>query len=237
VATPGAALAEALADPRWSIVVVNLAGLAAREGQGIGESVLAAKPGAALVFCGIEQLSEDDEARLRGYTDSIIVKSPQAKQRLLENIERFLRSVPRPAPAGQRQAQAGTRRLVGQRILVIDDDPRNIFVVTAALEQEGAAVLSALNGRRALELLERESVNLIITDIMMPEMDGYQTIAAIRAHPLLRTVPVIALTAKAMPQDQRSILEIGADDYLSKPVSYDVLNSMAALWCGKTHAV
>ena len=84
-------------------------------------------------------------------------------------------------------------------------------------------------------MLEKITVDLIITDIMMPEMDGYQTIAAIRANPNIAHVSVVALTAKAMPQDRKNILEIGADDYLSKPVDYDVLTNMAAFWCATRH--
>lgn len=148
-------------------------------------------------------------------------------------FDAFSRSRPKAIETSTNIADG--KNLVGKKILIIDDDPRNLFVITAALEQNQAVVFNALNGRRALELLETITVDLIITDIMMPEMDGYQTIAAIRNHPRFKTVPIIALSAKAMPEDRKNILEIGADDYLSKPVDYDVLCKLAALWASSTH--
>jgi hypothetical protein len=116
---------------------------------------------------------------------------------------------------------------------VVDDDPRNLFVVTAALEQEGAVVENALDGRKALETLRRQAVDLVFMDIMMPAMNGYEAIAAIKADPALRAIPVVALTAKAMKTDRQETIAAGADDYLAKPVDYALLINMAALWCGR----
>jgi CheY-like chemotaxis protein len=121
--------------------------------------------------------------------------------------------------------------LDGRHILVVDDDPRNLFVITAALEQQGAKVDNALNGRKALEFLAATRPNLVVMDIMMPEMDGYATIEVMRSDPRLATIPVMALTAKALPNDREKALAAGADDYLVKPVDYDVLVNMAAAWC------
>ncbi|XLM22594.1 response regulator, partial [Chromobacterium piscinae] len=118
-----------------------------------------------------------------------------------------------------------------RRVLVVDDDPRNLFVVTAALERHGAKLNSAVNGRRALEFLEQQSADLVLMDIMMPEMDGYQAIAAIRANPAWMDLPVVAITAKALPAEREKILATGADDYLSKPVDYDLLVAKVAQWC------
>jgi CheY-like chemotaxis protein len=194
-------------------------------------------PKTALLFFGNAHFNDDEEASLRTYSDSIIINAPHAAQRLQENIERFLQSeshsaLPQLISTSKR---INDKNLAHKKILVVDDDPRNLFVITAALEQNQAHIFNALNGRRAMEMLEHTSVDLIITDIMMPEMDGYQTIAAIRANPRLTSIPIIALTAKAMPEDKKNILEMGADDYLAKPVDYDVLCNMAAFWSSSRH--
>jgi len=234
---PGDTLKTALDAQPWGVVVIDLGGLSIPKGLAIANTVITCQPGTALLFCGIDYINDEDEASLRNYTECIIVNSPHSGKRLLDNIERFLDAVPRTSLAVTDAIKnvSTTKRLLGQCILVIDDDPRNLFVITAALEQQGANVINALNGRRALEMLNNISVNLIITDIMMPEMDGYQTITALRANPAWMSIPIIALTAKTLPEERKNILEIGADDFLTKPVDYDVLSNMAVLWCAKKH--
>jgi len=233
----GPGLLSELEQQPWGALIVNMTELSVPEALAIARLARGANSGMPLLFYGADNLSDDEEGQLRAYTDSIIATAPTSQQRLLENTERLLRKIhqeehiPPPAAAAPRK----TKLLAGKIVLVVDDDIRNLFVLTAALEQEGARVFNASNGRRALELLEFERVDIVITDIMMPEMDGYQTIAAIRANPKLAHTPIIALSAKAMPEDRQNILETGADDYLSKPVDYDVLSNMAALWCSKKH--
>jgi len=186
------------------------------------------------MFYSERPLSAEEDAQLRQYSDSIVVRTAQAERRLQDSIEHFLKQAPRrvqgrtalPAPAG-----SGSKRLAGRRILVVDDDSRNLFVITAALEQHGASVDNALNGRRALELMAGMRPDVVVMDIMMPEMDGYKTIAAMRADPRLASVPVLVLTAKALPSDREKALAAGADDYLTKPADYEVLVNMAAAWC------
>ena len=190
------------------------------------------------VFFGQQTLSDEDEARIYPYSDSIIIKTPQSEQRLLKNIERFLAKTSlniesKTSLISQNNNSGG--RLVGRHILVVDDDARNLFVITAALEKEGAKVDSVLNGHRALEFLEKNSVDMVFMDIMMPEMDGYQTLTALRNNPALAKTPVVALTAKALNTDREKALISGADDYLSKPVDYEVLISMAVVWCAGKH--
>lgn len=229
-------LAELLAGGSFRFTIVDLgddmAGLArARE---IARCLRDLAPDLGLVFYGKEPLGDEDDASLRQYSDSIIIQAPLAERRLHENIERFLQAAPHrqlghtalPLPAG-----SGSKRLTGRHILVVDDDPRNLFVITAALEQHGAKVDNALNGRRALEMLATLKPDLVVMDIMMPEMDGYKTIEAMRAEPAFAAIPVLALTAKAMPQDREKALAAGADDYLAKPADYEVLINMAAAWC------
>lgn len=186
-----------------------------------------------MIFYSSKPLSEDINASLRQYSDIIIIKTPLSEHRLKENIEKFLKQVPKrsnghivsPSPVG-----SGSKRLSGRSILVVDDDPRNLFVITAALEKHGANVNEALNGRRALEKMAYGQPDLVIMDIMMPEMDGHETIKAMRADPRFINIPVIALTAKASPVDREKALFVGADDYLAKPADYNVLINMAAAW-------
>jgi signal transduction histidine kinase/DNA-binding response OmpR family regulator len=194
----------------------------------------ASKPALGLLFYGGKPLGDEDEAQLRQFSDSIIIKTAQSERRLQENITHFLEQTPRrrrghtvpSEPAG-----SGKKQLAGRHILVVDDDPRNLFVITAALEQHGAQVENALNGRKALELLASRKPDLVVMDIMMPEMDGYTAIEAMRADPALAHIPVLALTAKALPSDRAKALAVGADDYLAKPADYEVLVNMAAAWC------
>jgi CheY-like chemotaxis protein len=122
------------------------------------------------------------------------------------------------------------KKLQGLHVLVVDDDPRNLFVITSALEQHGARVGNALSGAKGLEYLRQHGADLVFMDIMMPEMDGYEAIRQIRADPALQKVRVIALTAKALKADRENALAAGADDYLSKPVDYEVLVNMAKVW-------
>lgn len=231
-ATPDAAPAAARREPPCRLAIIDLNGPSLDASLDLARTLRTIRDDIALLFFSGRPLSDADEARLRPYSDSIILRTPQAERRLLENIERFFREVPktRPLPPPPRST---AQRLAGRQILVVDDDPRNLFVVTAALEQNGAQVSNATNGHHALTLLEQRQPDLILMDIMMPELDGYQTIAAIRATPALAAIPVLALTAKAMLQDRENALAAGADDYLSKPVDYDTLINACAAWCAQ----
>ncbi|POA99322.1 hypothetical protein C2134_07030 [Chromobacterium sinusclupearum] len=221
-----------LRESRCRLAIIDLGAAPVAASLDVAAALREADPAISLVFYASQSPDDEDEAELRAYSDCIIVKTPQAGQRLLENVERFLRDVPRQQAALKAPpAATGSRLLEGRSILVVDDDPRNLFVVTAALERHGAKLSSAVNGRRALEFLEQQRPDLVLMDIMMPEMDGYQAIAAIRANPAWVDLPVVAITAKALPAEREKILATGADDYLSKPVDYDVLVAKAAQWC------
>lgn len=206
------------------------------DGPGICRALREVSPNLQLILYSREALSAEQDAALRPYTDCIIVQTTHAEQRMLENIERFLKNMPQAGDTAISSAQTtvpgqADKKLVGRHILVIDDDPRNVFVITSALEQQGARVGNALSGQKGLEYLRRDSADLVFMDIMMPEMDGYEAIRQIRSDPLIKHVPVIALTAKALKADREKALKAGADDYLSKPVDYEVLVNMAQVWC------
>jgi CheY-like chemotaxis protein len=138
------------------------------------------------------------------------------------------------APAPSRPSSTATRNgsgLEGRRVLVVDDDVRNIFVLTALLERHGMEVLHAETGREAIQLLhENPSLEVVLMDIMMPEMDGYETMAAVRRLPGFDKLPMIALTAKAMKGDREACLAAGASDYIAKPVDPDQLLSLLRVW-------
>ena len=124
-----------------------------------------------------------------------------------------------------------TEALRGRKVLVVDDDARNIFALTTVLENHDMEVLSATNGRQAIELIKStDDLSVVLMDIMMPEMDGYETMREIRKDPSFRTLPILALTAKAMKGDREKCLEAGASDYIAKPVNTDQLLSLLRVW-------
>ena len=128
--------------------------------------------------------------------------------------------------------------LVGKKVLVVDDDVRNIFALTSLLEDHNLNVVHAENGRAGIELLKKTpDVDLVLMDIMMPEMDGYETMRAIRQMPEFRTLPIIALTAKAMKGDRAKCIEAGASDYITKPVDLEQLFSVLRVWVSRGHEV
>jgi signal transduction histidine kinase/CheY-like chemotaxis protein len=228
--------AELLAGGNFRVVILDLGADPASQAaaRAIAAKLRTAAPDLGLLFYGSTPLSNELDASLRQVSENIIIKAPKAKHRLQENIAHFLQQAPqrsRGHTAAANPLGSGKKRLAGRHILVVDDDPRNLFVITAALEQQGAKVDNVLNGRKALEFLATTRPDLVIMDIMMPEMDGYKTIKAMRAEPRFATIPVMALTAKALPDDREKAMAAGADDYLAKPADYDVLTGMAAAWC------
>ncbi len=192
-------------------------------------------PESSIIIYGAGVFGETRADQLRRYTDSIIQQAPTAAERLFKDIDRFLSRTEPPSKEQTegKQVSEGEQCLARRRIMVVDDDARNLFVLSSSLEQHGAEVLNALNGRKALDLLQKEQVDLVFMDIMMPEMNGYEAIAALRSDARLKNLPVIALTAKALKEDRQKCLEAGADDYLSKPVDYEVLINMARAWIEK----
>ncbi|MGE5183532.1 MAG: response regulator, partial [Acidobacteriota bacterium] len=187
-----------------------------------------------VVFTG-KQLSADEEARLRAVAKSIVLKDVQSPERLLDETSLFLHRVIDDLPEAKRKMierlHGSTEALRGRRVLVVDDDARNIFALTTVLESQDMEVLSATNGRQAIEIIQRTAdLGVVLMDIMMPGMDGYETMREIRKNPALRTLPILALTAKAMKGDREKCLEAGASDYIAKPVNTDQLLSLLRVW-------
>ena len=124
-----------------------------------------------------------------------------------------------------------TEALRGRKVLVVDDDARNIFALTTVLENQDMDVVSATNGRQAIDIIQTTAdLSVVLMDIMMPEMDGYETMREIRKDPRFRTLPILALTAKAMKGDREKCLQAGASDYIAKPVNTDQLLSLLRVW-------
>ena len=197
-----------------------------------GDPALADIP--VVVFTG-KELSCEENALLHSMARSIVVKGVESPERLLDETSLFLhRAVTDLPPEKQRMLArllSSDESLVDKTVLLVDDDARNIFALSSALERRGMKVLTATTGSEAIELLGgRSDVAIVLMDIMMPELDGYQTIARIREDPAYRYLPIIALTAKAMKGDREKCLEAGASDYLAKPVKTDVLLSALRTW-------
>ena len=187
-----------------------------------------------VVFTGRE-LSAEEDAQLHTMARSIVVKGVESPERLLDETSLFLHRVVTDLPQEKQKMLDRLNRsdedLVGRTVLLVDDDARNIFALSSVLERRGMRVLTATTGREAIATVESTpNLALVLMDIMMPEMDGYQTMQAIRAQPAFRRLPIIALTAKAMKGDREKCLEAGASDYLAKPVNTEQLLSSLRMW-------
>jgi CheY-like chemotaxis protein len=187
-----------------------------------------------VVFTG-KELSPEEDARLHTLARSVVVKGVESPERLLDETALFLHRVVADLPQEKQKMLDRLHRsdeaLVGKKVLVVDDDMRNIFALSSVLERRGMAVLTAGTGREAISMLESTpDVAIVLMDIMMPEMDGYATMQVIRQNSSFRRLPIIALTAKAMKGDREKCLEAGASEYLAKPVNTEQLLSALRMW-------
>jgi CheY-like chemotaxis protein len=187
-----------------------------------------------VVFTGRE-LSAEEDAQLHTMARSIVVKGVESPERLLDETALFLHRVVTDLPSEKQRMlerlNSSDEDLVGRTALLVDDDARNIFALSSVLERRGMRVLTATTGKEAVSFVESTpDLAIVLMDIMMPEMDGYQTMEAIRQKPEFRRLPIIALTAKAMKGDREKCLEAGASDYLAKPVNTEQLLSALRMW-------
>ncbi|MGF6221840.1 response regulator [Pseudomonas frederiksbergensis] len=194
-----------------------------------------------IVYTG-RNLTRDEEAELRKYSRSIIIKGARSPERLLDEVTLFLHKV-ESRLSQERQtmlkiARSRDKVFEGRKVLLVDDDVRNIFALTSALEQKGAVVVIGRTGREAIEKLnEVEDIDLVLMDVMMPEMDGFEATLEIRKDPRWRKLPIIAVTAKAMKDDQERCLQAGSNDYLAKPIDLDRLFSLIRVWLPKMERI
>jgi len=185
-----------------------------------------------IVYTGRELVAEE-ETILRRLSESVIIKDTMSPERLIDETNYFLNQVEARLPEIKRPVSGsnGSASLVGRKILITDDDTRNIFALRTALEEYHMDVFTAESGAEAIEVLgEHDDIDVVLMDIMMPEMDGYETIRRIRAKGQWRSLPIIALTAKAMKGDRESCLAAGASEYISKPVDIDQLIELVRVW-------
>jgi CheY-like chemotaxis protein len=187
-----------------------------------------------VIFTG-KDLSASEEARLRAVAKSILLKDVRSPERLLDETALFLHRVVADLPEPKRRMlellHGSNEALRDRTVLVVDDDVRNIFALSSLLETQGMNVVTATNGRDAVDQLRRnDNLSVVLMDIMMPGMDGYETMREIRREPRFRTLPILALTAKAMKGDREKCLDAGASDYIAKPVNTDQLLSLLRVW-------
>jgi signal transduction histidine kinase/DNA-binding response OmpR family regulator/CHASE3 domain sensor protein len=243
VATAREAL-ELLATTTFDCMVMDLSlpdlsGFALLEQMSVSEQV-SFPP--VIIYTG-RSLSQDDEQRLRRFSQSIIIKDVRSPERLLDEVTLFLHQVEAKLPPERqrllRVARDREAAFDGRRILVVEDDVRNVFALSSVLEPRGAKVEIARNGKEALALLERtpgkgeRPIDLVLMDIMMPEMDGLTAMREIRKRPEWQRLPIIALTAKAMRDDQEKCINAGANDYIAKPLDVERLLSLVRVWMPK----
>jgi CheY-like chemotaxis protein len=228
---------------RYGCIVLDL-GLPGMSGMQLLDR-LAERPDGlppVVVYTGRE-LGAEDTRHLRQYTDAIVIKGTRSPERLREEVGQFLQALDPPPALAQVDADARPPRaapssgaalsasLRGRHVLLVDDDMRNLFALSKVLRGWGLEVSMAADGPKALRLLaERDDVALVLMDIMMPGMDGYETIRSIRSREGYAQVPIIALTARAMPGDREKCLQTGANDYLSKPIDTTRLAAMIEAW-------
>ena len=191
--------------------------------------------GIPVIIYTARDLTKEEEQKLNSYADSIIIKGVKSPERLLDETSLFLHRVESNLPEDKRrmlrQIHSSESALEGKNILLVDDDMRNIFALSNILEEKGVNIIAARDGLEALEKLEQEpEADLVLMDIMMPRMDGYETMREIRKDPRFRKLPIIALTAKAMKDDRNKCIEAGASEYLVKPVDTEKLLSMLRVW-------
>ncbi|WP_372383198.1 response regulator [Xanthomonas sp. NCPPB 1068] len=234
-------IAEAMEQLAGSTFDCMVTDLALPDGSGYdllermaGNDAVAFPP--VIVYTG-RALTRDEEQRLRRYSKSIIIKGVRSPERLLDEVTLFLHSVEASLPSDQQRLLREARRrdavLDGATVLLAEDDVRNIFALSSVLEPLGVTLQIARNGREALEHLAKHDVDLVLMDIMMPEMDGITAMRQIRANRQWQDLPIIALTAKAMADDRERCLEAGANDYIAKPIDVDKLVSLCRVWCSR----
>ena len=187
-----------------------------------------------IVYTALD-LTPEQEADLREHTEAVVIKDVRSQERLLDEVSLFLHRIVSEMPSKKRQIIMGLHDtdalLREKKVLIVDDDMRTTFALSRLLSEHGMKAVKADNGMRALKLLEEQpDVDIVLMDIMMPTMDGYEAMKLIRKQEKFRKLPIIALTAKAMPEDRQKCLAAGADDYLQKPVDQERLFSMMRVW-------
>jgi len=222
-----------LKGQRFDVAVIDL-GLPGMSGWDVIERIRSTKAlrSTALVVYTARDLNREEELRLAKATRSVVVKEVRSAERLRDEISSLL-SQPRAQRPASQSASNGTPdpALAGRKVLVVDDDIRNIFALTAMLERQGMQVIAVDSGQDAVSVArEEDDISIALVDVMMPQMDGFATMRHMRELPSFKNQPIVALTAKAMKGDREKCIEAGASDYIAKPVNSAHLLSMLRAW-------
>ncbi len=235
-AASGAELLDELADQPFDCVILDL-GLPDMSGFELVEQMAAGERFShppVIIYTG-RDLSPQEEERLQRYAHTIVLKGARSPERLLHEVTLFLHKVEEQLPREQQsvlqQVRLRDRSLDGKSILLVDDDVRNVYALTRVVEEQRGRVRVARNGREAIDEIERDpAIDVVLMDMMMPVMDGHDAIRELRSRPAFAKLPIIALTARAMPDDRERCLQAGANDYLAKPVEVERLLSLLRVW-------
>ena len=187
-----------------------------------------------IIYTGRE-LNREEEAKLQKYANSIIIKGAHSPERLISETTLFLHQVESNLPKDKQKMlkmmHDKESSLSGKKILIVDDDMRNVFALSSVLEEANLKVIVGQNGKEGIEQLNKyPDIDLVLMDIMMPEMNGYEAMQEIRKQTKFKKLPIIALTAKAMKGDREKCIQSGANDYLTKPVDTEKLMSLLRVW-------
>jgi len=236
VAESGTQAIQLLTDEPFDCIVLDL-GLADMSGFDLLEHIhkLDQSRRIPVIIHTGRELSSEDTQRLQHFAESIIIKGAKSPERLLNEVTLFLHVMESKLPPDKQRMIRTTldteTLLAGKKVLLVDDDMRNVFSLSSVLAEKGMLIIEAENGKVALARLEEHpDVNIVLMDVMMPEMDGYEATRCIRNDPRFKKLPIIALTAKAMKGDRQACLEAGASDYITKPVEMDRLLSLLRVW-------
>jgi CheY-like chemotaxis protein len=236
VSETGAHAVELVSSEHFDCIVLDL-GLSDMSGFDLLEHIrnLEESRRVPVIIHTGQELSREDTQRLQHYAESIIIKGAKSPERLLNEVTLFLHVMESKLPPEKQRMIRTTldteSLLAGKKVLLVDDDMRNIFSLSSVLGEKGMQIVEAENGKVALARLEEHpDVNVVLMDIMMPEMDGYEATRLIRKDPRFARLPIIALTAKAMKGDREACLKAGASDYITKPVDMERLLSLLRVW-------
>jgi CheY-like chemotaxis protein len=230
--------AEALTELRKGIydaIIIDL-GLEGGNGFNLCKTIRQKKNKLPIIVYTGKDLSEAEEKEIKQFADRIIIKTINSVQRLVDELAIFLHLEQKDEPSMESKPPLTDMiigNLKGKKILIVDDDIKNVYVLCAALENKGMIIKDTQNGKVAIEMMRNEEFDLILMDIMMPVMDGFTAMRMIRGDESLKHTPIIALTAKALREDRDKCIDAGANDYISKPVDYDGLLNLIQAWIHK----
>jgi CheY-like chemotaxis protein len=221
-----------LDNGKYDAIIIDL-GLKGGSGLNLCKTIRKKKIKLPIIVYTGKDLSDAEEKEIKQYADRIVIKTINSVQRLIDELAIFLQTKMKDVPMLELKNPLSdliSGSLKGKKILIVDDDIKNVYVLSSALENKGLIIKDTQNGKVAIEMMKHEEFDLVLMDIMMPVMDGFTAMRAIREDESLKHTPIIALTAKALREDREKCIDAGANDYISKPVDYDGLLNLIQAW-------